>query len=106
MRSPWHTPQDRPASPRHSEHGMMRALPGGETASTMAPTSLDCVVVPGCIAAVSGLSFSVSCVLKNLGGGWDQRLGRLDDGVALPFGDDVPGFVEVHFVRLFGGYPQ
>src|SRR5215472_16464725 len=56
--------------------------------------------------AVSGFGFSFGCAFKKDVGGGDRRLGRLDDGVAAAFGEDVPGFAEVHFVGFFGGDPH
>jgi hypothetical protein len=55
---------------------------------------------------VSGFSLSFGRALKYGVGGRDRRFGRLDDDVAAPFGQDVPGFAEVHFVGFFGGDPQ
>jgi len=55
---------------------------------------------------VSGFSLSFGRALKYGVGGRDRRLGRLDDGVAAPFGQDVPGFAEVHFVGFLGGDPH
>jgi len=52
---------------------------------------------------VSGFRFSLSSALHHGARGWDGRLGRLDDGVAAPFRQHVPGFAKVHLVGFLGG---
>src|SRR5260370_2496247 len=84
----------------------MRALAGGVTVSAICLTLLESVVLPGCNAVLSVFSSSAGCVFENLGSGRDQRLGRLDDGVALAFGNDGPGFAQDHFVGFLVGDPQ
>jgi hypothetical protein len=47
--------------------------------------------------------FSFGRPLKYSLGGRDGRFGRLDDGVTAAFGQDIPGWTEVHLVWVFGG---
>jgi hypothetical protein len=55
---------------------------------------------------VSGFSLSFGRALKNLVGGRDRWLRWLDNSVAAPFGEEVPGLAEIHFVGLLGGDPH
>src|SRR5579859_3218010 len=102
---PWHSWQCRPATPLHSGQATTVPLPGGVTVAAMF-TSLHPVHRPGCTIAVSGFSFAFGCAFEYRVGGRDRRLGRLDNGVAAPFGQDVPGFAEIDLVGFLGGNPD
>lgn len=52
------------------------------------------------------LTARFGCALKNRVGGGDWRLWRLDNRIAAAFGEDAPGFTEVHFVEFFGWDPH
>jgi hypothetical protein len=52
---------------------------------------------------VSGFSLALGDAFPYRLSSRDRRPGRLDDGVPAPFGQDVPGFAEVHLVGFLGG---
>jgi hypothetical protein len=56
----------------------------------------------GCTVLMS-FGFSFGRPLQHSLGGWDGRLGRLDDGVTSVFDQDVPGWAEVDLLWVFGG---
>src|SRR5215510_5465949 len=99
---PWHSWQRLPVAPLHSGQVTMMPLPGGVIVAVMS-TSLDTGCLPECTTEVSGFSFSLGSALQHGARGWDGRLGRLDDCIAAPFGQDVPGFAQIHLAGLFGG---
>src|SRR5690348_3714574 len=92
--------------PLQSGQSTMRPSPGGVMVAAIVVTSFGTSPLPGCTTAVSGFSLSFGRALKNGVGGGSWRFGWLDDGVAASFGEDVPGFAEVHFVGFFGGDPH
>src|SRR5437762_3488836 len=108
MNRPWprHSRQSRPGTPLQSGQRTMRPLPGGVMVAVIIVTSVGAGHFPGCTMAVSGLSLSSGHALKDLAGGGDRRLGWLEDSVAAPFGEDVPGFAEVHFAGFPGRDPH